>query len=756
MTRHRTAILALAYGVLATPSFLETAPAPFDPSSYAAVDTLRLQGSPDPLPPLRIVKAFENLTFERPVAFAHAGDGSNRLFVCDQPGRVWVFRDSPAVEKADVFLDIRSRTKTKHFEEGLLGLAFHPKYTDNGEFFVYYSIPGLKEQPSSGPKTVSYSVVSRFKVSGDNPNRADPALEEEILRIGQPFGNHNGGSIEFGPDGMLYVGLGDGGKRDDPYGHGQNLETLLGSILRIDIDRQSDGKKYAIPSDNPYADRSAHPHARPEIFAYGIRNAWRLTFDRLSGTGWFADVGQDKWEEINILTNGANYGWKRREGRHDWKPEARITGEELVDPILEYPRDEGKSITGGYVYRGSELPELYGAYLYGDFVTFNLWALRYDGEKVTSNHLIARSNLPLTAYGESEAGEIYFAAFEGPDGEDTRKLDLGRVFNLRKGGIYRLQRNETAPIDTKSFPRKLSETGLFAKTYPLTPHAGLVPYDVNVPLWSDGAGKERYIALPPGGKIEFSETGPWTFPVGTVFVKSFDAPSGGARLETRLLVLSNRGWNGYTYMWNDEQTDAVLIDDAVERAVGAAHGHGQNWYFPSRSDCNACHTQTAGHVLGVNTRQLNRIAEYDGGLQANQLDVLEGIGAFAAPLPKQAHALEAYPAWGSDADLGSLAKAYLDVNCSNCHAPGGTGLSKADLRFHTDLANANLLGQEPGQGRLGPEGTALVTPGSPLRSELVLRMMQVGSGRMPTLASTKVDWEAVRVLGAWIETLAEN
>ncbi|HEX5442323.1 MAG TPA: PQQ-dependent sugar dehydrogenase, partial [Pirellulales bacterium] len=256
------------------------------------------------------------------------------------------------------------------------------------------------------------SVISRFRVSKDDPNRADPASEEEILRIGQPYWNHNGGTMVFGPDGYLYIGLGDGGKRDDPHGNGQNLGTLLGSILRIDVDHRDVGKAYAIPKDNPFVGR---PGARGEIWAYGVRNIWRMAFDRKTGKLWAADVGQDIWEEIDLIVRGGNYGWNLREATHKFGPKGADPRPDLIEPIYEYHHDAGKSITGGQVYRGQRVPELAGAYLYADYITGQVYALRYDEQAklVTANQPIAGNIMPVFSFGEDEPGEAYFMTTQG-------------------------------------------------------------------------------------------------------------------------------------------------------------------------------------------------------------------------------------------------------------------------------------------------------------------------------------------------------
>jgi glucose/arabinose dehydrogenase len=342
----------------------------------------------------------------RPLIITGAGDDSDRIFVVSQYGTIHVMPNDPQTDEMETFLDIRERVQyaDKENEEGLLGLAFHPKYKENGEFFVYYSI---KARPN--PHT---TVVSRFKVSPDDPNRADPDSEEQIIHIPQPYWNHKGGTIVFGPNGMLYIGLGDGGAANDPHGNGQDLSTLLGSILRIDVDNKDPGLGYAIPNDNPFA---GQPGKRGEIWAYGIRNVWRIAFDRETGLLWAGDVGQNIWEEIDIITRGGNYGWNVREGKHPFGENGSGPPPDLIDPIWEYHHDVGKSITGGSVYRGKLVPELAGAYLYADFVTGQIWALWYDEEKkqVTANRTILPKGLPVMSFGEDDEGEVYFVTQEG-------------------------------------------------------------------------------------------------------------------------------------------------------------------------------------------------------------------------------------------------------------------------------------------------------------------------------------------------------
>jgi glucose/arabinose dehydrogenase len=337
------------------------------------------------------VKAFANLDFENPLFLASPPDGSNRLFVVEQGGRIWAFPNDPKTSKRRLVADLSDQIREHHNEEGLLGFAFHPQFKRNGQVFTYYS--------ASKPRR---SVVSRWIM---NPKREKfvESSEEILLEVKQPWGNHNGGMLAFGPDGYLYISLGDGGSGGDPKNAGQRLDTVLGSILRIDINKKNPGLPYAIPKHNPFVD---YGEARPEIWAWGLRNVWRFSFDRKNGTLWAGDVGQNAWEEIDIITRGGNYGWNIREGNHPFRAAGRKV--RTIPPVAEHARDEAQSITGGYVYRGRRHKELAGKYVYGDFLSGHIWSLSKGGKPVR----IAHSRL-ISSFGEDQAGEIYWTSFDG-------------------------------------------------------------------------------------------------------------------------------------------------------------------------------------------------------------------------------------------------------------------------------------------------------------------------------------------------------
>ncbi|UJH66904.1 PQQ-dependent sugar dehydrogenase [Allomuricauda sp. SCSIO 65647] len=343
---------------------------------------------------LSFISAFSNLSFQRPVDFQIANDGSGRVFVVEQAGTIKVFQNDPMVTEAGTFLDISNEINTDANEQGLLGLAFHPDFASNGYFYVNYT-------PSE-----TLSVTSRFQVSFADQNSADPNSELVLLETQQPFTNHNGGQLAFGPDGYLYIASGDGGSGGDPQNNAQTRSNLLGAILRIDVDNTSGGLDYAIPTDNPFVGENG---IRGEIFAYGLRNPWRMSFDSQTGSLWTGDVGQGDREEINLIESGGNYGWKLFEGTFCFSGDCDDTG--LIPPVFEYGHDAGdRSVTGGFVYRGNAIPSLQGKYVYADFISGRIWSLSLDGN---DNELLFNTGLNIASFGVDAQNELYFCAFDG-------------------------------------------------------------------------------------------------------------------------------------------------------------------------------------------------------------------------------------------------------------------------------------------------------------------------------------------------------
>jgi len=357
---------------------------------------------PDPradLDALAFDVAFPNLTFERPVFLTTAPGMPDRIFVIEQRGRVLSFPHERAAAPGSVeeVLNIEDQVRRAGNEEGLLGLAFHPDFAQNHQVFLHYS----------AEQGARRNILSRWQFD-PGTGRIAPGSEEILLEVSQPYSNHNGGHIAFGPDGYLYLALGDGGAGGDPRNNGQNLATLLGSILRIDVDRTEGDKPYAIPDDNPFVDRSG---ARPEIYAYGLRNAWRFSFDVETGTLWAGDVGQNSYEEIDIIEKGGNYGWNIMEGTHEFEPNGR-SREDLIAPVIEYGRSAGISVTGGYVYRGEAVPSARGTYIYADYGSGRVWGLHQENGQVQLNEQFARVSSPAS-FGVDAQGEVYICSFDG-------------------------------------------------------------------------------------------------------------------------------------------------------------------------------------------------------------------------------------------------------------------------------------------------------------------------------------------------------
>jgi len=376
------------------------------------------------LPQLKLVNAYPNIKLQRPLWMEQLPDG--RMFAMEQRGKVYILPKNTKGDKTKLFFDIEARKPYVKDEEGLLGMAFHPQFAKNGKFYVFYS--------AHNPLR---SIVSEFRVHKENKNKIDLNSERKLLTIDRPFWNHDGGCILFGPDGKLYITHGDGGAREDPHDNGQDLSTLRGTIMRIDVDDKS--KPYGVPKDNPFINRKG---ARGEIWAYGLRNVWRMSFDRETGDFWAADVGQDYWEEVNLIVKGGNYGWRTREGFHasPKKKGGLLTTkhkhpEKLLNPVIEYPHTpalaaksqfnkhgHGLSITGGYVYRGKKIPSLRGAYVYGDYKTGTVWAFRQNDGMVTEYAQVVGPNpiRLIASFAEDQAGEQYLLGFEG----------RGRVYRL--------------------------------------------------------------------------------------------------------------------------------------------------------------------------------------------------------------------------------------------------------------------------------------------------------------------------------------
>lgn len=681
-------------------------------------------GTPDPPPPYQVQRAFGELTFKMPVDLASA-PGSERLFVVELEGKIYSLGDDPEVmPPPDLCFDLRAEIEGARM---CYGLTFDPEFVENRYCYLCYV---LADDLPEG------SRVSRFTVEEGSPPRIDPRSEQILLTFRS--GGHNGGCLKFGPDGCLFISTGDAAPPfpPDPLRTGQNIGDLLSSILRIDVKHPAANKPYSVPADNPFVDT---PGARPEVWAYGFRNPWKMSFDP-GGNLWVGDVGWELLEMVYRVERGGNYGWAVMEGSQPVLAEGERGPTAISPPMVEHPHTEARSITGGYVYGGRRLPELAGAYIYGDYETGKVWGLRCDERRVVWQQELVDTAIKIVSFGVDRHGELYL---------------LDHV-----GGLYRLVANPNQAAN-KPFPRRLSETGLFESLTPLSPVAGVVEYGVAAEPWADGAVAERFVALPDRWQIDTA--GAWRFPPGAVLVKSISMPmergnpSSLKRLETQVLHFDGLDWRGYTYLWNEEQTDAELAGaeggdvTLTLRDSQAPDGkHELPWRFFSRAQCVVCHNTMAGSVLGFTPVQLNTTRQYLGTsrkqLEAlTELRVLGGVPAADAPAPVDPR--------NSSAEVNSRARSYLHANCAHCHRRHGGGTAAIELPFELPLAETRAIGVRPTQGTFGIPGAAVIAPGDPLRSVLFYRMAKLGRGHMPHLGPSLVDEHGLRLIHDWISQL---
>ena len=719
---------------------------------------------------IEVTPAFSGLFFFQPTDMATAPGDTSRIWVTQKNGMVQLIPDAASpMPSMETFFDLPALLASRGEaignpgnERGLLGMVFHPDYQTNGYFYLFYSVNILG---------TNYSRLSRFSVDPMDPDAADPASELVLIQQQDDFGLHLGGDMHFGTDGYLYFSTGDEGGQFDGSSNGQTITgDLFSGIMRIDVDKLPGNPephphpavptdmglaRYSIPADNPYV--TANPtisyngqdipagDVRTEFFANGFRNPWRFSIDEVTGEIWCADVGQNQWEEINLVVSGGNYGWSFREGLNDG-PRVLETpaGWSGVDPLYVYGHGggefQGNSVTGGLVYRGNSYPELEGAYLFADFVSGNIWALRRPDGMVDVERI---------------AGEGGIVAFGiDPSNEDVLMVDYDN---------NRLVRLTTGEDIMGTFPQTLSDTGLFSDLTDMSPAPGLLPYEPNLRFWSDYALKSRWFMIPDGtSQMTWSENDPWTYPDGMIWVKHFDLelergnPATARRIETRILVKNAEGSYGVSYRWNDDETEATLVGDAGENFDVEVTVEGmpqvQEYRIPSRAECSACHTPQAGHALSFNTRQLNQDHTFHG-FSGNQLDLLDIHGFFTnvpddpATLPRHVRPDEA------GFTLEEKARSYLAVNCANCHMAGGTVEGSWDGRAYLTLEETGLInGAATNNG--GDPANLLIVPGDTAHSIVLNRVAETnGFSRMPPIGSTELDQEAIQLLTDWINEL---
>jgi uncharacterized repeat protein (TIGR03806 family) len=691
----------------------------------------RVVGSPDPLPPYKVVRAFPKLTIKQPLSMAPE-PGTNRLFILNHmnnwagPGHVLAVKDDQDASEVEDLLTI----------DGLaVGLAFHPDYERNG--YIYIGLNG----PSRARRKATQAV--RYTVDRKPPHRIDPKSKQVI--IDWPSDGHDGGDLAFGNDGYLYISSGDGSSGSDAHLTGQSLDDLLASVLRIDVDHPDPGKNYSVPKDNPFTNR---PGARPEVWAYGLRNPWRLSFDRESGQLWVGQNGQDLWEQVYLIKKGGNYGWSLLEGSHVFNANRKVGPDPISMPTAEHPHSEARSLTGGRVYRGKTLPDLVGVYIYGDWSTGHVWGIKHDGTKAIWHRELVDTPFNITGFGTDHSGELYV---------------IDHV-----SGYYRLTPTTDADKPSRPFPTRLSQTGLFASTADYKPHPAALPFEVSAPQWADGAAMERFATLTglerTEQKSQKNAGGAWTLPEGSVLVQTLSLDLADAagkparkRIETRLLARLQGEWVGYSYRWNAGQTDAELVPAAgtgvdLEVADPTAQDgrREQTWRFPARTECMVCHSRAAGFMLGFTPLQLDRDRDY-GGVIDNQLRTLEHIGVFQGKLPERREGRpKLVNPYETAAPREARVRSYLHVNCSACHVNEGGGNSRMELELTTPMNRTRLIDEVPIHATFALKDARLVAPGSPERSLLYWRISRRGADQMPPLVTSEVDREAVKLIGDWI------
>ncbi|MFM2095492.1 MAG: hypothetical protein RIS70_2616 [Planctomycetota bacterium] len=747
--------------------------------------TSRVVGSPEPPLPYRTSPKFDAPPLVFPIAASLIPGHEQWLAIVQPapyaPSQLVRMQNAKAVKENEKLLEIPDTTA--------YSIAFHPKFKENGYVYIGCNGPGSPGSKGKTTKVIRYTI---------DPKTAAFAADSAQIVIEWESDGHNGGAIAFGHDGMMYVTSGDGTSDSDTNLTGQNMSLLLAKVLRIDVDHPDKDRKYSVPKDNPFFGQEG---VRPETWCYGLRNPWRMTVDAKTGDLWVGNNGQDLWEQAYRIERGANYGWSVMEGSHPFYLDRKLGPTPAVAPTVEHPHSEARSLTGGVVYHGKRFPELAGAYIYGDHSTGKVWGVRHDGKKILWHRELVDTPFHITGFTEDSDGEVLI-------------LD-----HAAKGNMHRLEPNPVESDAASKFPRLLSQTGLFQSVPDHVLAPGMIPYSVNSPLWSDGAHKERAFGIPEGVidqvALDVSQPRGWTFPDETVIVKSFALemragdPKSKRWIETRIMVRQQGEWDGYSYRWNDEQTEAVLVDreglDAqytIQVPRTQEHPQGvksQAWHYPSRTECMVCHSRAANFVLGLSTAQMNRDHDY-GKVRDNQLKVLEHLGllrvnwqadvttAIREDLAKQglkeaeiaehlvgvtatrdqrgapsttllAVAPDRYPRlanpYDKSQDLDRRARSYLYANCAQCHVSAGGGNAQLELDYTVPLEKTKLL-EPPLHHRFGIEQARVVAPGDPERSVLLRRVSQRGPGQMPQLATAVVDAAAVAMLEEWIRSLKSS
>jgi putative heme-binding domain-containing protein len=728
-------------------------PLQFEMKSRIPWTNSHLTGSAEPPLPYKVRRVFPRLQFQEPIDLLSASS-LGRLFIAERTGKVFSSANDDQVTEPDLAIDLAK--EVPEFTQ-LYGMTVDPGFATNRFIFLCYV---LRDGVADG------THLSRFKLSAGDPPRIDARSEEIVLTW--LSGGHNGGCLKFGPEGYLYISTGDGRGPDppDPLDAGQDISRPLSGILRIDVNGKEGGKHYGVPADNPFIHTAG---ACPEKWAYGLRNPWKMSFDQETGALWVGDVGYETWEMIYRIERGGNYGWSIVEGPKPIKPNGKRGPTPILPPVISHPHTEAACIIGGYVYHGRRLAGLQGAYIYGDWVTGKIWGLRYDGRQVNWQRELASSRMQLICFAEDPSAELFI-------------VDYG-------GGIHRLEPNPVRD-DSSSFPRKLSETGLFVSTTDHTLAPGVIPFSVNAQMWSDNARAQRFIALPDNSQIVKSSDArnpAWRFPTNAVLAKtlSLEGKDGQAhnlrRVETQILLCDGAAWHAYTYQWNDDQSDAVLVDAAggqhdyeiTEPGVSGGHCR-ETWYFSSRAECLRCHNPAAGPPLAFNSLELDRDCCYSAssssgmggdrgpglttkktaatGRTENQIRAFQRIGVLSEPV-LDAPVMKLTNPDDANCDLNERARSWLHVNCAHCHRAATGGAVASVFNYDQKLSESRTINFPPSQGTFGIAGAHVLTPGDPLRSVLYYRICTLGPAHMPRIGSRSVSQAGIDLIYDWIKQM---
>ncbi|MBM3821568.1 MAG: c-type cytochrome [Verrucomicrobia bacterium] len=689
--------------------------------------TSRLRGTPEPPPPYVVEKVFPRLALQNPIYIAPE-PGTDRLFVVDlgsedpKPWQIRRFQNSPDVNSAALLMSVTNRQ--------IYGLTFHPGYESNRFLYVFNNGPWNQASRSNR--------ISRFTVPRDDSQRIDPASEQIIIEW--LSAGHDGGDLWFGKDGMLYITSGDGTSDSDTWDSGQDMTRLLAKLLRIDVNRTEGNRAYAVPADNPFVNT---PGVRPETWAYGFRNPWRMGIDPRNGDIWVGQNGQDLWESAALVQKGVNYGWSIYEGSHPFNPHRKRGPTPIVAPLIEHSHADFRSLTGGVVYYGDPLPDLNGVYVYGDYSTGKIWGARHRHGKLTWNRELADTTLQIAAFRVDQSGRLLIVD--------------------HAGALYQLKPRPASGPRPK-FPTKLSETGLFSSIEKLSPSPGVIPYDVNAPAWTDGAHAQRWLAIPGTNTIAFAPSRGWNFAHGSVIAQTLTLgfvstqPPIPRRVETRVLLREDGEWVGYSYRWNEKQTEAHLVEKSGQDLTlkfrdesGALQT--QAWRIPSRAECMACHARAVNYTLGLSLVQMNRTNSFHRPGE-NQIAALARLGILqGAPSKPEPSTSALVNPYDHREDLSARARSYLHANCSVCHVEAGGGNARMELEFTREESKMNLIGSRPQHDTFGIPDAAVVAAGAPEKSILLHRLSRRGKGQMPPLVSARVDTQAVALMKEWIQSL---